>query len=102
MDRQEDAPHRSRASDALSERFKPKRSGAQKACHERTKIQQHRLSRLASGDALPTPKETALLEESEGIPMAWWAQPPLPAEDEEAPPDSSLRGPGDAANGGGQ
>jgi hypothetical protein len=75
MDRSADTPRRTRGSFALAEKFWPKRSGAQKACSERTKIAQHRLSKIASAEAFPRADEGSLLVE-EGIPIHWWTEEP--------------------------
>jgi hypothetical protein len=75
MDRSADTPRQTRGSFALAEKFWPKRSGAQKDCSERTKIAQHRLSKIASSEAFPRADEGARLVE-EGIPIHWWNEPP--------------------------
>jgi hypothetical protein len=85
MEQAEEAPKLSRGSAALKEKFGPKRSGAQKLCSERTKISQPRLSKLANGGAEPNLEEALVLEREEGIPVAWWKEPPVV---EEAAPAS--------------
>jgi transcriptional regulator with XRE-family HTH domain len=65
-----------RASEALAERFKT-RHGEQRDCSQRTGISQSRLSRIARAKAMPRADESAVIERTEGIPAAWWAQPPV-------------------------
>lgn len=73
-----DTPRKTRASEALRSKFEA-RHGAQKDCHLRTKIPQNRLSRIADGKAFPRADEGSRLEQ-EGIPVHWWDEEPLDAE----------------------
>jgi transcriptional regulator with XRE-family HTH domain len=75
-----DHPRKTRASATLAERFKSKRSGMQKRCADRTRINQSRLSKIISGKAFPVANEAARLEREEGIPVAWWDEPPTVAQ----------------------
>lgn len=71
---EEKEPRVTRASVALSKRFDV--HGEQKACSARTGIAQPRLSRIAKGELFPRADEGHRFEDTEEIPVAWWAEPP--------------------------